>query len=155
MERARFAGERADPPPALAGAIVHDVLQRFGPGVCAEILMRVRRGATFDTAFNAATGVTLDEIMEATGCQKHTVRGFVSILGSKGGEKIESSKNAAGERTYKSQSSPPRFVSPQRRVALPGRRSCFRVQGNRTPRPPVEFTQCNQSRPTTDSRPGC
>jgi hypothetical protein len=28
------------------------------------------------------------------------VRGFVSILGSKGGQKIESSKNAAGERSY-------------------------------------------------------
>jgi integrase/recombinase XerD len=46
-------------------------------------------------------GVTLDEIMEATVWQKHTVRGFVSILGSKGGEKIESSKNATGERTYR------------------------------------------------------
>ena len=33
--------------------------------------------------------------------QRHTVRGFVSILGSKGGEKVESSKNRAGERTYK------------------------------------------------------
>jgi hypothetical protein len=48
-----------------------------------------------------AKGATLPEIMEATGWQKHTVRGFVSILGSKGGEKIESTKNAAGERTYR------------------------------------------------------
>jgi FtsZ-interacting cell division protein ZipA len=48
-----------------------------------------------------AKGATLAEIVEATGWQKHTIRGFVSILGKKGGEQIESSKNAAGERTYK------------------------------------------------------
>jgi hypothetical protein len=48
-----------------------------------------------------AKGATLAEIMEVTGWQKHTVRGFVSILGSKGGRPIESSKNAAGERTYR------------------------------------------------------
>lgn len=46
-------------------------------------------------------GVTLAEIMEATGWKKHTVRGFVSILGSKGGKKAESSKSAAGQRTYR------------------------------------------------------
>lgn len=48
-----------------------------------------------------AKGVTLAEIAELTGWQNHTIRGFVSILGSKGGEKIESSKSAAGERTYR------------------------------------------------------
>jgi Protein of unknown function (DUF3489) len=41
-------------------------------------------------------GATLPEIMKAPGWQAHTVPGFVSILGSKVGEKIESSKNAAG-----------------------------------------------------------
>ena len=46
-------------------------------------------------------GATLAEIMAATGWQKHTVRGFVSILGKKGEAKIESSKNSAGERAYK------------------------------------------------------
>jgi hypothetical protein len=47
-----------------------------------------------------AKGATLGEIMKETGWQAHTVRGFVSILG-KNGEKIESSKNADGERTYR------------------------------------------------------
>lgn len=46
-------------------------------------------------------GATLAEIMAHTDWQAHTVRGFISILGSKGGHKIESSKNADGERTYK------------------------------------------------------
>lgn len=48
-----------------------------------------------------ARGATLEEIIETTGWQRHTVRGFVSILGRKGREKIESSKNAAGARTYR------------------------------------------------------
>jgi predicted transcriptional regulator len=46
-------------------------------------------------------GVSLGEIIQATGWQKHTVRGFISILGRKSGEKIESSKNSAGERNYR------------------------------------------------------
>jgi hypothetical protein len=48
-----------------------------------------------------AKGATLAEIMAITKWQPHTVRGFVSILGSKGGEQVESSKNTAGERVYK------------------------------------------------------
>ena len=46
-------------------------------------------------------GATLSEIMTATGWQAHTVRGFVGILGNKGGEKIESSKDDSGQRTYR------------------------------------------------------
>ena len=48
-----------------------------------------------------AGGATPEAIMHETGWQKHTVRGFVSIVGSTGGDKIESAKNAAGERTYR------------------------------------------------------
>jgi Protein of unknown function (DUF3489) len=62
---------------------------------------RANKKAEIIAMMQRAKGATLDEIMKATDWQRHTVRGFVSILGSKGGHKIESSKNAAGERTYK------------------------------------------------------
>jgi Protein of unknown function (DUF3489) len=55
----------------------------------AEVIALMRRGK----------GATLGEIMKETAWQAHTVRGFVSILASKGGYKIESSKNADGEGT--------------------------------------------------------
>ena len=48
-----------------------------------------------------AKGASLPEIQKLAGWQKHTVRGFISILGSKGGLKIESEKNAAGDRVYR------------------------------------------------------
>jgi hypothetical protein len=62
---------------------------------------RANKKAEVIAMMKRAKGATLAEIMKLTDWQPHTVRGFVSILGSKGGEKIESSKNAAGERTYK------------------------------------------------------
>ena len=62
---------------------------------------RANKKAEVIAMMQRAKGATLAEIMEVTSWQAHTVRGFISILGSKGGQKIESSKNAAGERTYK------------------------------------------------------
>jgi hypothetical protein len=62
---------------------------------------RINKKAEVIEMMQRAKGATLAEIMKATDWQRHTVRGFVSILGNKGGEKIESSKNTAGERTYK------------------------------------------------------
>lgn len=61
---------------------------------------RTNKKAEVIALMKRAKGATLDEIVGATGWQKHTVRGFVSILGSKGGLKVESAKNDAGERTY-------------------------------------------------------
>lgn len=53
------------------------------------------------TMMKRAKGATLSEIMATTGWQAHTVRGMISILGSKGGVNVASSKNASGERTYR------------------------------------------------------
>ena len=62
---------------------------------------RTNKKAEIIAMMKQPKGATLAGIMKATGWQPHTVRGFVSLLGSKGGEKIESSKSAAGERTYR------------------------------------------------------
>jgi hypothetical protein len=70
-----------------------------------------------------AKGATLAEIIAATAWLPHTVRGFVSILGSKGGQKIESSKNAAGDQ----QEHPKCGVNPQNHLQV------FRLAG--VPRP--------------------
>jgi hypothetical protein len=62
---------------------------------------RTNKKAEVIALMKRAKGATMAEIVEATGWQKHTVRGFVSILGGKSGQKIESAKNAAGERAYR------------------------------------------------------
>src|SRR6204780_3500008 len=47
-------------------------------------------------------GVTLKELMKATGWQAHSVRGFLSgTLGKKMGTPVESSNRADGERAYR------------------------------------------------------
>jgi hypothetical protein len=47
-------------------------------------------------------GVTLKELIKATGWQAHSVRGFLSgTLGKKMGTPVKSSKRADGERAYR------------------------------------------------------
>lgn len=62
---------------------------------------RANKKAEVIALMKRAKGATLAEIMAATGWQAYTVRGFISILGSKGGEKTQSSKSESGERTYR------------------------------------------------------
>ncbi len=50
---------------------------------------RSNKKAAVIALMKRAKGATLSEIMAVTGWQAHTVRGFVSILGSKCGEKID------------------------------------------------------------------
>jgi predicted transcriptional regulator len=50
---------------------------------------------------NRANGATLNELVEKFGWQRHTVRGLLSTLNSKGVIHVESEKNSKGQRVYK------------------------------------------------------
>ena len=55
----------------MAGAFVHDLLQRHGSDAAALVLANVAGGVAFEDAFAQATGVTLEEA-EASFWGRHT-----------------------------------------------------------------------------------
>ena len=59
------------------------------------------KGGKIIEMIGRAKGATLAEIMKATDWQAHSVRGFISTAAKKHSIKIESSKNEAGDRVYK------------------------------------------------------
>ena len=59
------------------------------------------KGAKILALIGRPKGATLAEIMKATDWQAHSVRGFLSTAAKKHALQIESTKNEAGERTYK------------------------------------------------------
>jgi hypothetical protein len=63
---------------------------RQGSSKKADVIALLRR----------AKGASLAEIQKLTGWQKHTVRGFISLLGSQAGLKV-ASRSEDGERTYR------------------------------------------------------
>ena len=64
----------------------------------------IRVGSKTETILellNRPGGATAKELMEATGWQPHSVRGFLSgTIGKKMGLSVASTKNEGGERTY-------------------------------------------------------
>jgi hypothetical protein len=76
------------------------------------------RKQTIIDLISRAKGATLAELMNATGWQAHSIRGMISILGSKHGVKIASSKNDAGERFYIA-AAPKATAKPKKAVAKP------------------------------------
>jgi hypothetical protein len=67
----------------------------------ASALRAESKGAKILATIQRPKGATLAEIMKATGWQAHSVRGFISTAAKKHGIKIESTKNEAGDRLYK------------------------------------------------------
>ena len=77
-------GKKSAKPKDAAGA------PREGSKMAQVIALMQRKG-----------GVTISEVMEKMGWQKHTVRGFVAGALKKAGDTVESFKPEGGERTYR------------------------------------------------------
>lgn len=67
---------------ALSGALVRDLLQRYGRRTVAITLAAVRRGADFDEALFRSTGTTLDELEDSFWRRHSFWYRWVPILGS-------------------------------------------------------------------------
>jgi hypothetical protein len=67
---------------ALAGTLVKDLLDRYGPSVPRIVLARLARGDTFDEAVRGTTGATLIEIGEAFYERQASLKRWIPILTS-------------------------------------------------------------------------
>jgi hypothetical protein len=67
---------------ALAGSMVHDVLQRYGSAAGGEILSRIRGGARFEAAFEAVTGSTPEDMETEFWRRERIWSTWVPVLGS-------------------------------------------------------------------------
>ncbi len=79
-----FAGDRRDVERAyaLSGALVQELLDRYGTAVPRVVLARVARGDTFPEAIRAATGTTLLEIGGAFEERQTTWKRWLPVLTS-------------------------------------------------------------------------
>ena len=67
---------------ALSGALVQDLLERYGPAAPRIILARLAQGDTFDQAVRGATGATLLDVGEAFWERQGTLKRWIPILTS-------------------------------------------------------------------------
>src|SRR5687767_15909364 len=71
------------------------------PAKEARVPRAASKGAMILDLLRRAKGATLPQIMEVTGWQAHSVRGFISTAGKKPGIEIESVRGEDKERTYR------------------------------------------------------
>jgi hypothetical protein len=88
---------------------------------------RVNKKAEVIAMMKRAKGATLDEIMKATGGQPHSVRGFVSILGSKGGRRSSRPRTQRASGRTRSENSVRQLVV--QNAARPRARAAFLLSG--------------------------
>ena len=67
---------------ALAGTLVKDLLDRYGPAVPRIVLARLALGDTFEEAIRGATGATLIDVGEAFYARQASLKRWIPILTS-------------------------------------------------------------------------
>jgi hypothetical protein len=67
---------------ALSGALVHDLLQRHGAAIGAEILARMKEGASFEHAFTEAVGRTPEDAEAEFWMRQHNWASWLPTLTS-------------------------------------------------------------------------
>jgi len=79
FEGDRWQVERAY---ALSGALVQDLLDRYGTGLPAALLSRVAQGVSFDEALRRTTGATLIDVGESFWARQSLLKRWLPILTS-------------------------------------------------------------------------
>ncbi|MFI5181448.1 MAG: peptidase MA family metallohydrolase [Thermoanaerobaculia bacterium] len=79
FEKDRWQVERAY---ALSGALVQDLLDRYGSGLPAALLSRVAQGLSFDEALRRTTGATLSDVGDAFWARQGVLKRWIPILTS-------------------------------------------------------------------------
>jgi hypothetical protein len=79
-----FEGDRSDVERAyaLSGALVQDLLDRYGSGLPRALLSRVAQGLSFDEALRQATGATLLDVDESFYARQTVLKRWLPILTS-------------------------------------------------------------------------
>ncbi|HQR65876.1 MAG TPA: hypothetical protein PLB02_00585 [Thermoanaerobaculia bacterium] len=67
---------------ALSGALVQDLLDRYGTGLPAALLSRVAEGLSFDEALRRTTGATLTEVGESFWARQGGLKRWLPVLTS-------------------------------------------------------------------------
>lgn len=98
------SGQEADVAPHAADVASSDTTSNEEPTLAGRPPKAPRegsKGAIVLELLKREGGATLQELMSATGWQKHSIRGFLSgTIGKKMGLTVLSAKSEAGERTY-------------------------------------------------------
>ena len=99
--KARVAAGRRKPAARDKGAKKKGHAPQAGPKAAATGARDGSKTATVIGLLEASRGATLAELIEASGWQPHSVRGFISgVLRKKMGLKINSARREDGQRAY-------------------------------------------------------